>query len=514
MTRRALRPTGKDLRRMNASFSAPVLGWNTRDSFVSMDPRFARVLDNMVVDGGKVCSRKGFTKAAAADFLPEALAAYDWGGSKKLFACGDNKIWTLDTATHTLVQAGSGYLNNRWKNIFYKGRLYFLNGQDAVQVYDGESVQAAQFTREENEAQTPLDTALFTGGCLYRNRLFFIERESLTFWYTKDAGAVQGELLEFDLAQLSRLGGHLVCAAAWTHSGLGAQESQLIFITSEGEVFVYAGDNPSEADSWALRGTYKIPRPVGDKCVCAVGGDVAYLGEDGYYMLSQLLSAPAAQKTAAFSDAINPTLAELKNSFGNYGWTVRAYQPDGLLIVNVPQTGAQTVQHVMNLQNGAWSRFTGINALDWAELDGKLYFCGSGGVYQAQTGQNDDGKSISWRFMGAYGNLGSPYAKILKEVQLYYQGQNDMRFNVNVSVDFKKEYTAYQSNPAAPQSRWDTSPWDTTLWAAEAAAVKKRMIVRMSQGTYFSFGVSGALLDMDAKILGYDVFFERSKNLA
>ena len=116
--------------------------------------------------------------------------------------------------------------------------------------------------------------------------------------------------------------------------------------------------------------------------------------------------------------------------------------------------------------------------------------------------------------MGAYGNLGSPYAKILKEVQLYYQGQNDMRFNVNVSVDFKKEYTAYQSNPAAPQSRWDTSPWDDTPWAAEAAAVKKRMLVRMSQGTYFSFGVSGALLDTDAKILGYDVFFERSKNLA
>ena len=69
-------------------------------------------------------------------------------------------------------------------------------------------------------------------------------------------------------------------------------------------------------------------------------------------------------------------------------------------------------------------------------------------------------------------------------------------------------------NPAAPQSRWDTSPWDDTPWAAEAAAVKKRMIVRMSQGTYFSFGVSGALLDTDAKILGYDVFFERSKNLA
>lgn len=514
MKRATLRPTTKDLRRMNASFSAPVLGWNTRDSLVSMDPRFARVLDNMVVDGGRVSTRKGFAQVAESAVLPESVAAYDYNGTKKLFACADNKICTLNTAQHTLEPVGSGYLNNRWRTVFYKGNLYFLNGQDPVQVYNGQTLAAAQFTHSGETEQEPLDTALFTGGCLYRNRLFFIERDSLKFWYTQDAGAVQGPLLSFDLAQLSRLGGRLVCVAAWTHSGLGAQESQLVFITSEGEAFVYAGDNPSEMNAWALRGTYKIPRPLGQKCVCAVGGDLAYLAEDGYYMLSQLLSAPSAQKAAAFSDAINPTLAELKNSFANYGWQVLAYQPDGLLIVNVPQTGADIVQHVMNLQTGAWSRFTGLSALDWAELDGKLYFCGTGGIYQAQTGQSDNGQSIRARFMGAYGNLGSPYAKILKEVQLYYQGPNEMRFDVNVSVDFKRELTAYQSNPPAPKSAWDVSPWDKTPWGAEATAVKKRMIVKMSQGTYFSFGISCTLLDMNVKILGYDVFFERSKNLA
>lgn len=518
MTRRALRPTGKDLRRAHASFSAPVLGWNTRDSFVDMDPRFARVLDNMVAEGGKVCTRKGFVRRAPAAFLPEALAAYDWGGQKKLFVFGDNKIWTLDTAANALVKAGEGYLNNRWKSVFYKGRLYLVNGQDAAVVYDGQTLAAAQFTQEQNNAQQALDTSVFTGGCLYRNRLFFIERGSLKFWYTADAGAVQGQMFSFDLAQLARLGGRLVCAAPWTHSGLGAQESQLVLVSSEGEVFVYTGDNPSEPDAWALRGTYKIPRPAGEKCLSPVGGDLAYLGEDGYYMLSQLLSAPAAQKTAAFSDAINPTVSELKSAMGNYGWMIQAYQPDGLLIVNVPRTGAPTEQHVMNLQTGAWSRFTGMNALDWAELDGKLYFCGpaagGGGVWQAQSGENDDGQSIQWRFLGAYGHLGTPYAKILKEVQLYYQGQNSMRFTLSVSADFKKEVAAYQSNPSAPQSEWDKSEWDKTPWAEESAAVKKRLVVRSRQGTYFSFGAQGSLLSGSVKLLGYDVFFENSKNLA
>lgn len=514
--RRGQRPTSRDLRRRNASFSAPVFGWNTRDNLVGMDVRFARVLENMVVQGGSLCTRKGYTLAAASNTLAESLAAYDWGAKKELFVATDGKLCVADFAQHTLIAKGEGYLNNRWNNLFYKGYLYFLNGQDAAVVYDGETITEANFTQAgEAEEQTPADTRLFTAGVLHKNRLFFIERESLRFWYTKDAGAVQGEVLSFDLAQVARLGGNLVAAATWTYSvSSGAQESQILFITSEGEVLVYAGDNPSEVNNWALRGTYKIPRPLGSKCVCALGGDLVYLGEDGYYMMSQLLSAPAAQKTAAFSDAINPTLSELKNSFSNYGWTVKAYQADGLLIVNVPRSGAQAEQHVMNLQNGAWSRFSGLNALDWAELNGKLYFCGPGGVYQAQSGQNDNGKGIAWRFMGAYSNLGQPYAKLLKELQLYYQGRNDLKFTVSVSVDFKKEYTAYQANPAAPQSRWDESPWDSTPWAAESAAVKKRIIPRMSQGMYFSFGVSGSSNNSEAKILGYDVFFEQSKNLA
>ena len=514
--RQGQRPTSRALRRSNAAFSAPVLGWNTRDNLTAMDARYARVLENMLAEGGCIGVRKGFVCVVPSQQQAQSLAVYDWGPTQELIVAADNKLCVADFAQQQLLPKAQGFLNDRWQSIFYKGYLFLLNGQDPVQVYDGQTITAAQFTQaDQTQEQAPLDTSGFGGGVLYRNRLFFIERESLRFWYTKDAGAVQGELLSFDLAQVARLGGRLICAAAWTYSvASGAQESQLLFITSEGEVLVYAGDNPSEITAWALRGTYKIPRPLGSKCVCALGGDLVYLGEDGYYMMSQLLCAPAAQRAAAFSDAINPTLSELKGSFANYGWTVKAYQPDGLLIVNVPRTGAQPEQHVLHLQSGAWSRFSGLNALDWAELDGKLYFCGPGGVYQAQHGQSDNGKSISWRFMSTYSNLAQPYAKIIKELQLYYQGRNDLKFNVSVSVDFKKEYVAYQSNPPAAQSQWDQSPWDDTRWATEAAAVKKRVLLRTSQGTYFSFGVSGTSNNCQAKILGYDVFFEQSKNLA
>ncbi len=514
MKRRAMRPTGRDLRHMAASFSAPILGWNTRDNFVSMDPRFARVLDNMIVDGGRLAVRKGFVSVAKSNFSLFSLAAYDYGAEKKLFASGNGGIYEVDFAENKLTPLGSDFLADKWNSIFYKGNLYFLNGQDPVQVYSAGELKAAEFTKAETEP-TELDLKKLKSGTLYKNRLFFLERESLAFWHTENAGNVQGPLRRFDLAQIAKYGGSLQAVISWTYSvSSGAQESQIIFISSEGEVFVYAGTDPNEISTWALRGTYKIPRPVGEKCVCSLGGDVVYLGEDGYYKLSQLLSAPESEKATAFSDAINPTLQDLKGSLKNYGWKVQPYQADGLLFINVPQTGANVVQHVMNLQTGAWSRFTGMNAFDWAELGGNLYFCGPGGVYQAQTGQNDDGGAILWEFMGAYGNLGTAYAKVLKEVQLYYQGMNEIIFNLNVSVDFKRPYVAYRSNMPATQSKWDLAEWDKTPWAAEAAAVRKRIIPRVSQGGYFSFGCNGNLIDCDIKILGFDVLFERSKNLA
>ncbi|MBR3899683.1 MAG: hypothetical protein IKJ44_05370, partial [Elusimicrobiaceae bacterium] len=103
MRRRALRPTGRDLRHMAASFSAPILGWNTRDNFVSMDPRFARVLDNMIVDGGRLAVRKGFISVAKSNFSLFSLAAYDYGAEKKLFASGNGGIYEVDFAENKLT---------------------------------------------------------------------------------------------------------------------------------------------------------------------------------------------------------------------------------------------------------------------------------------------------------------------------------------------------------------------------------------------------------------------------
>ncbi len=111
--RKPLRPTNKDLRRATASFSAPVLGWNTRDNLTGMDPRFARELENMVVDGGCIRVRKGFALAAACSDLPEMLAAYDYGTVKKLFTAAANKIWEVDFTSHTLIKRAEGFLSNR-----------------------------------------------------------------------------------------------------------------------------------------------------------------------------------------------------------------------------------------------------------------------------------------------------------------------------------------------------------------------------------------------------------------
>jgi hypothetical protein len=509
--RTALRQAGRDYRRQALTLPLPAMGWNKRDSYTNMDPRYARVINNLVVEGGYLETRKGYRLVTALEATAKSAVSYNYDGIKKIFCGAGGYLYDCDYLNNTATALNENmFLSDRWFDVFYAGWLYLLNGVDEMQVYHDGELSAAAFTSWDDAI--PLDLTLLNGGTAYKNRLFFPQRGSLAFWHTQDAGAKQGNLVKFDLSQISAWGGELKIIIPWTYSSSGAQESQLLFITSEGEVFVYAGENPSEPDLWALRGTYKIPRPLGLRSAIQLGGDVAYISEDGYFLLSQLLNAPA-EKSAAFSDAINPVLAEIKSALNKEGWQIKAYQTDNMLIVNVPYATNEIAQHVMNLQTGAWTRFTNIQAACWSELDGKLYFCGQGGLYQAQEGYNDNGKQIDWDVFTAYNNYGSQLAKYIKEISFIFQETINQRFTIYASVDFKSEAVIFQASPPAAESEWDTSEWDKAMWAHEGYAVKKRLTPMVSNGIYFSLGVAGSTNGQKMRLLGIDLFFESGKNL-
>lgn len=504
--RAAASPANKGYKRGNVTLPAPVRGWNTQDSLSATEPGYALVLDNWVITPSDIAVRGRQRLVVGIEGTIESVVSYDYKGEKKIFAAGNGNIYECDFNEKTSSVLKEEQANNRWENIFYEGYLYFFNGVDTPLVYKDGELNNAGFSG------TSLDLTKLSGGALYKNRLFLIEKGSLKFHYTQDAGAKTGPLLDFDLAQMSDYGGELALICTWTYSSsAGAQESQIIFITNQGEAFVYAGTDPSDAEAWALRGKYKIPKPLGKRCAEAVGGDIAYISEEGYFLLSNLLSTPVSTRAVMFGDKINNTVSVLKNSFTNFGWQIKDLGADDILIINVPVSATAIEQHVLNKSRGAWSRFTGINALAWTVLDGKAYFCGDGGL--SSYGDEASTEDVKWAFELAFTNMGVPTAKIVKEIIIFLNAYKTLAFNLVASVDFAKANVIYTASPSAAESPWDLSKWDQTPWPGEARALSKRIVARTPPGQYFSFGLAGNTAGQPVQFISMDVFFETTRNL-
>ncbi len=443
------------------SYPAPVGGWNVLNSIDSMPIADAITMDNWIPRENYVEIRTGTTSRID---LPECktLFSYNYGTTQTLLGAGSGNVYTLNPSTGTSTVIGSGYSNNEWQYTKYKGRIFACNGADDPFDYDGSTLSTTAWTG-------PADNTKLVNVNLYKNRLFFIEKDTLKFWYAV-AGNITGALTSFDLNQFSKLGGSLLAIATWTQDGGEGQDDQILFITTEGEVFVYSGDDPSSATDWALKGIYSIPRPISYRCCEKLGGDIIVITREGYYPMSRLLSGYVSNQPAAFSYKINGAMRELADGqFDLFNWKITYYKPESLLIINVPSENTnESVQHVMNTITGAWCRFKGLNANDWVLHGELLYYVGiDGDVYEYNVGTDDNGSDISTEVEQAYNDYGSPYAKAFKMAMPILQSNFELSLTFNFGVDFKVRRDFYSITSALfAGTDWDEGLWDESYWAA------------------------------------------------
>ena len=64
----------------------------------------------------------------------------------------------------------------------------------------------------------------------------------------------------FPLGQIFKMGGFLVQMATWTIDNVSGMDDYAAFITSEGEVAIYQGYDPTQQSTWSLVGVFRIGR--------------------------------------------------------------------------------------------------------------------------------------------------------------------------------------------------------------------------------------------------------------
>jgi hypothetical protein len=84
-------------------------------------------------------------------------------------------------------------------------------------------------------------------------------------------------------------GGFLMAMATWTVDGGQGPDDLAAFITSKGQVILYKGTDPTNANAWAMVGVFDLPPPIGRRCFMRFGADVILITSQGALPLSQAL---------------------------------------------------------------------------------------------------------------------------------------------------------------------------------------------------------------------------------
>jgi hypothetical protein len=131
-----------------------------------------------------------------------------------------------------------------------------------------------------NPTITGVDDTTFSNITIFKNQVWFTQNDTLKGWYLPTL-SIQGAANYIDMSSVAQLGGYLVAVGTWTiDAGYGVDDN-LVFITSNGEIIVYAGTDPSDVTKWGLIGVWRTGKPVGKRCLIKYGGDIVALTYNG-----------------------------------------------------------------------------------------------------------------------------------------------------------------------------------------------------------------------------------------
>jgi len=486
---------------------APIGGINAKDSEEAMEEVYCLDCVNWIPQTYGLELRKGYrVHSTGLGGTVETLVEYpEEDGTRSLIAAANGKLWDATTYNAAATELATGFSEDRWQSVVFKNTLILVNGVDTPQKYDGSSVATATYTGIGTPAKLVSPHA-------YRNALYFVEKDSASFWYGA-TGSITGALTEFDVGGYLKKGGYLLFAGSYSSSTAEQESDRFVVVSNMGEVLVYGGSHPSV--TWGFLGRYYIPSPLGRRAFFNKDAEMAIITDQGLIPLSKVVGGTGSiDENLVLSYNIQDKFRKDAITYGsNVGWEGFVYPRGNLAIINVPTSSNSKVkQYAMNTLTGGWTEFSGLNALCWTLFNNKPYFGGSDGkVYEFAVGSDDNDMAIPTKLRFAYNYLGDRgNNKRVLQANPRLRGTGDMEFLFGVDVDFVSSplsdtITNYGTSGTPWGSPWG-SPWaaketDQSGWQ-QLSGLGRAFALRM-EGSFK--GVTGSLqaVNITYEIGGY-----------
>lgn len=493
---------------------APVGGWNARDALQNMPPEDAPILMNWWVTPTTVNVRNGYTNfATGLGAQVETVLAYAGGATNKIFGIAGGKVYDCTAGGAVGAAAVTGLTNSRFQyvnNATTGGNyLQMVNGADKMQVFDGTA-----WHKDGDGAPydiTGVDSRTLININVHKFRVWFTQSNTLKMWYLA-TGAIGGAATAFDLSGTAMLGGHIIAMYTWTiDAGYGVDDNA-VFITSQGEVIVYTGTDPSDATKWSLIGVFRIGTPIGGRPCTKFSGDLLIICQDGLYPMSGALQSSRTNPRVALTDKIQAATSDAVDIYGgNFGWQVMQFPRVNMIVLNVPVAVGQQQQFVMNTITKNWAQFTGWNANCWELYQDDLYFGGNGVVAQAWDGLSDAGTSINFDALQAFNYFKEPgVQKRFTMIRPTIQTNGAPGILASLNIDFDTtNYSAPISFSPITAAVWDSAIWDTSTWGGGLTVSQLWQSVAVYPGRCAGVRLTGSSQGIQVNWASTDVVYER-----
>jgi len=500
----------------HVTISAPgFLGINTQDSPIGLDPAYASIADNCVIDQlGRVGARKGYdlitTNGPAVLGTSRGIEAIvefvSRTGVKTVFSAGNNKIFT---GTTTLVEctlpAGYAITDNDWKMVSFNNDVYFFQkGHAPLESIVGSTTLTLLPTSGGNVAPQG-NEVLAAYGRLWTCDI--VDNKYTVYWSSLLAGDDWngGSSGSVDLTTVWPNGYDEVVALA--------EHNNFLLVFGKKSIIVYSGADSPNSDL-TLHDTIEGTGCIARDSIHSTGTDLLFLSSRGVMSLGRLLQ----QKSLPLNDISKNVRTDLlslvsveEQSNGHREAIKAVYSPiDAFYLITFPESGIVYCFDVRQpLENGSF-RVTTWSSLKptafFLFVDDTLYMGQALGIAQ-YGGYLDGDERYQLRYFSNPNDFQSPaHLKFLKKFNLTIIGGQATPTTLNWGYDYtsaftKQEFTFGSSNIA----EYGLSEYNTDAEYSASIVIQTPKVNSTGSGSVVTVGIEAEINNAAFSIQKIDI---------
>lgn len=281
--------------------------------------------------------------------------AFEYGAFQEYITVTETAISASDIAFERAC-------DRPFQTAFISSNAVMVDGNGDPVLFNGQAFSTGAFS-----PNTALTADQFDGVVAHQDRLFFWKTGDALDFYYGGVGAITGPLTRFPLGRLGNIRGSILALASITVDAGEDINDTLAIFTTTGDIVIYQGLNPGDANDWRLVTRITAAPPLSKDAFLRVGSDLWMLCNAGIVSITQTIRDSSLALVNTVSRPIQEKLVEQIAEGGE--WSLHMQADARAIFIQRMYRGCPS-QFIYGTDTQSW-READIPARQWHNI-GKL----------------------------------------------------------------------------------------------------------------------------------------------